>query len=88
METTELSPALHASAVNLDYLIGGVFVIMYAASPFNTPATNRSTTTWIRYHLAATMYLGVGLVLFGLLATYQPCQTALRHTLPVLGLDG
>jgi hypothetical protein len=88
METTELSPALPASAVNLDYLIGGVFVIMYAASRFNTPATNRSTTTWIRYHLAATMYLGVGLVLFGLLAAYRPFQTALRHTLPVLGLDG
>jgi curli biogenesis system outer membrane secretion channel CsgG len=80
METTELSPALHASAVNLDYLIGGVFVIMYAASRFNTRATNRSTTTWIRYHLAATMYLGVGLVLFGLLAAYRPFQTALRHT--------
>jgi hypothetical protein len=89
METqaAELSPALHASALNLDYLIGGVFVIVYAASRFNTPATNRSTTTWMRYHCAATMYLGVGLLLFGLLAAYQPLQAALRHALPILGLD-
>jgi hypothetical protein len=87
METqaAELSPALQA--LNLDYLIGGVFVIMYAASRFNTPATNRSTTTWVRYHVAATMYLGIGLLLFALLAAYQPFQTAVRHMLPVLGLE-
>jgi Na+/proline symporter len=89
METpaAELSPALQTGVLNLDYFIGGVFVIVYAASRFNTPATNRSTTTWLRYHVASTIYFGVGLLLFGLLAAYQPLQAAVRHTLPVLGLD-
>jgi curli biogenesis system outer membrane secretion channel CsgG len=82
-----LSPALQTGVLNLDYFIGGVFVIVYAASRFNTPATNRSTTTWLRYHVASTIYFGVGLLLFGLLAAYQPLQAAVRHTLPVLGLD-
>jgi hypothetical protein len=82
----ELLSTLYAGAItHLEYLIGGVFVIMYAASRFNTPVTNRSTTTWLRYHLAASMYLGVGLVLFALLAAYHPFQTALKHLLPTLG---
>jgi hypothetical protein len=82
----ELLSTLYAGAItHLEYLIGGLFVIMYAASRFNTPVTNRSTTTWTRYHLAASMYLGVGLVLYALLAAYHPFQTALKHLLPTLG---
>jgi hypothetical protein len=72
---------------HLEYLIGGLFVVMYAAHRFNTPPTNRSTTTWLRYHMAAKSYWLVGLGLFGLLAVHQPFQALLRHGVGLLGLD-
>ena len=71
----------------LDYVIGGLFVLMYASHRFNTPTTNRSTTTWLRYHMAAKSYWLVGLALFILLAIHQPFQAILKHSVSLLGLD-
>lgn len=70
----------------LDYLIGAVFVLVYASHRFNTPTSNRSTTTWLRYHVAAKTYWLVGLALFVLLGTYRPLQAVLQHGLPLVGL--
>jgi putative flippase GtrA len=51
-----------------DLAIGAVFVLISASSRFNTPPTNRSSTTALRYHTASLCYLLLGMALyFGLL---------------------
>ena len=46
----------------VDLCLGAVFVAFYAAGRFNTPATNRSSTTAIRYFLGLFCYCMVGLM--------------------------
>ena len=46
----------------VDLCLGAVFVVFYAAGRFNTPATNRSSTTAIRYFLGLFCYCMVGLL--------------------------
>jgi hypothetical protein len=48
----------------VDLFLGAVFIIFYAAGRFNTPATNRSSTTAIRYFLGLFCYCVVGLVAY------------------------
>jgi hypothetical protein len=40
----------------LDVVVGAVFVLFYSAQRFNTPSTNRSSTTWGRYLLGLCPY--------------------------------
>lgn len=68
----------------LDLLIGAAFVLVAAADRFNTPPTNRSSTTALRYHLAALGYMAVGLTLFfSILAFPQALNIA-----PAIGTVG
>src|SRR5688572_3171017 len=48
----------------VDLFLGAVFVLFYAANRFNTPATNRSSTTAVRYYLSLFCYCVVGLVAY------------------------
>jgi hypothetical protein len=45
-------------------LIGALFVLIAAAGRFNSPPTNRSSTTALRFHLAAICYLLFELTLY------------------------
>lgn len=45
-------------------LLGGIFVAVYALERFNTPKTNRSSTTAARYYAAALSYLGISLLIY------------------------
>lgn len=45
-----------------DLWIGGLFVLVSTADRFNTPHTNRSSTTILRFYMAAICYMAVGLV--------------------------
>ena len=47
---------------------GVLFVLVYAYDRFNTPSTNRSSTTWVRYRTSAFLYLASSLLLFLFLA--------------------
>ncbi len=40
----------------IDLVVGGVFVLLYSAQRFNTPATNRSSTTAGRFFLAVCIH--------------------------------
>lgn len=55
-----------------DFGIGAVFVLIAAASRFNTPPTNRCTTTALRYFVAGTCYVLVELGLYCLLLYGAP----------------
>ncbi|MDH5574699.1 MAG: hypothetical protein OEY80_04385 [Nitrospirota bacterium] len=57
------------SIVNVELLFGEVLVLMQSATQFNTPATNRSSTTACRYYMAIGMYLFIMTVGYYLLAT-------------------
>lgn len=52
-------------------LIGAVFILMYSYGRFNTPPTNRSSTTAFRYHLGASVYTFTILALYSLIV-YVP----------------
>lgn len=51
-----------------DYLAGMVFVLVYSYARFNTPPTNRSSTTAGRYFMALSLYMMAALATFMLLA--------------------
>ena len=38
------------------WFIGGIVVVATSYSRFNSPPTNRSSTTWLRYHALACVY--------------------------------
>ena len=40
----------------IDLILGGVFVLFYAGHRFNTPTTNRSSTTAVRYFVSLFFY--------------------------------
>lgn len=61
---------------NLDLILGTIFIVFGAADRFNTPATNRSSTTAIRYFAALFGYCGVGLAAYALLVHF-PALVAL-----------
>lgn len=59
-------------------LIGAIFVLISAAGRFNTPHTNRSSTTALRYYTAFLCYLLVGLGLYFALLSFGPLLEALK----------
>lgn len=58
------------SALSLEFLLGAVIVGVYAWERFNTPPTNRASTTAGRYHTSALAYLGVSLLSYWLFTRY------------------
>lgn len=49
---------------SVDLLLGAVFVMFYAGTRFNTPATNRSSTTGGRYFVGLSLYCLVGIGIY------------------------
>ena len=54
----------------IDVGLGAVFIVFHAAGRFNTPATNRSSTTAGRYFLGLFCYCLVGLVFYTTLVQF------------------
>jgi hypothetical protein len=66
----------------LDLILGTIFIVFGAADRFNTPATNRSSTTAIRYFAALFGYCGVGLAAYALLVHFPSLVTLLLQSPP------
>ena len=64
---TSASSAIYFS---VDLILGAVFVLFYAGSRFNTPATNRSSTTAGRYFVGLSLYCLVGICFYLLLVAF------------------
>jgi len=73
--------AFHASAV---FWVGVVLIFVYALERFNTPPTNRPSTTWLRYHTAAMVYVGLFEVTFAVIARYPQLIGYLHAWVPDL----
>ena len=54
----------------IDLVLGGVFVLFYSGTRFNTPSTNRSSTTAARYFMGLFLYCLVSLSVYGLLVAF------------------
>jgi hypothetical protein len=63
----------------LDLAVGAVFVLFYTAHRFNTPSTNRSSTTAARYFLALGAYCIVGLGVYLALVQFPHLVTFLAQ---------
>jgi hypothetical protein len=48
----------------VEMVLGGLFVVFHAYQRFNTPSSNRSSTTALRYHLGATLYAALALLTY------------------------
>ena len=55
---------------SVDLILGAVFVLFYAGSRFNTPATNRSSTTAGRYFVGLFLYCLVGICAYVTLVAF------------------
>ena len=51
--------------------IGGIFVLVSAWSRFNTPSTNRSSTTFFRFASGLILYVAASLLFYSVLAFSQ-----------------
>jgi len=65
--------------MNGELLIGAIFVLFSAAERFNTPETNRSSTTALRYYLASFCYLLVGMSLYSGLVFFPSVVDGIGH---------
>jgi hypothetical protein len=54
----------------IDLLLGGVFVLFYAGHRFNTPTTNRSSTTAVRYFVGLFLYCLVAIGFYSVLVYF------------------
>lgn len=61
-------------------VLGALFVVYHALQRFNTPASNRSSTTALRYHLGAGAYGGIALLSYLLLSRFPDLLTQLGST--------
>jgi len=70
--TVATSAAAASSTIyySVDVFLGAVFVLFYAGTRFNTPATNRSSTTAGRYYMGLFLYCLVGIGLYMTLVTF------------------
>jgi hypothetical protein len=59
-------------------VIGAIFVLISAAGRFNTPHTNRSSTTALRYYVAFFCYLLVGMGLYFTLLGFGPLLEGIK----------
>lgn len=80
-------------SISVVFLTGALLIFIYALERFNTPPTNRSSTTWFRYHVAALVYVGLFEVTFALITRYPALLGYLQGLAPsyddaLLGLAG
>ena len=70
--TAATSAAAASSTIyySVDVFLGAVFVLFYAGTRFNTPVTNRSSTTAGRYYVGLFLYCLVGICLYMTLVTF------------------
>ena len=54
----------------IDLLLGGVLVLFYAGQRFNTPTTNRSSTTAVRYFVSLFFYFIVVIGVYAILVYF------------------
>jgi hypothetical protein len=54
----------------VDLALGAILIIVYTSDRFNTPPTNRSSTTAARYYTAAGSYVIVALAVYGFLIRF------------------
>src|SRR6185295_12001665 len=66
------SSAATASTIyfSVDLVLGAVFVLFYAGTRFNTPSTNRSSTTAGRYFVGLFLYCLVGICFYVTLVAF------------------
>jgi len=58
------------NALSPEFLLGALFVTVYAVERFNTPHTNRALTTAGRYYAAVSVYLGTSLLFYWVFTRY------------------
>src|SRR5689334_3466956 len=66
-----------ANVIDFEALLGAVLVVAHALQRFNTPPTNRLSTTALRYYVAAFCYCAFGIVLYVTLLNYPQVLSAL-----------
>ncbi|MCK5230081.1 MAG: hypothetical protein KAR13_07435 [Desulfobulbaceae bacterium] len=54
----------------IELILGAVFLSVHAYDRFNTPPTNRASTTAVRYHTAAVTYFSIYLCIYYVLTKY------------------
>lgn len=54
----------------VELILGAVFLSVHAYDRFNTPPTNRASTTAVRYHTAAVTYFAIYLFIYYVLTKY------------------
>ena len=63
-------PAVLGDTLYIDTVLGLVFILVYAIDRFNTPPTNRSSTTAVRYYTGALFYCLFGLLVYSVLVKW------------------
>jgi hypothetical protein len=81
-EPERRSDAAAEPHTTIDEILGAAFVLWFAAQRFNTPRTNRSSTTAVRYYTAAIFYCLFGLALYSMLVGFPDL---LRQALAAAG---
>lgn len=56
--------------MNIEWILGGIFVVLHAYKRYNTPASNRSTTTFIQFSVYGILYCLSMLMLYLFLAAF------------------
>src|SRR5881296_2779045 len=54
----------------IDLILGAVLILFYSGNRFNTPPTNRSSTTAVRYFVALFFYCLVGVGFYIMLVEF------------------
>jgi hypothetical protein len=66
--------------MSIDIVLGAIFVVVYAGDRFNTPPTNRSSTTAARFLGGTTVYCAFAVAVYGvLLNSPHLLDVALAH---------
>jgi hypothetical protein len=60
--------------LSFDFWLGAVFVLLHSYDRFNTPHTNRASTTAARYFVGVAAYLFVALVTYFVVGRYRACS--------------
>jgi hypothetical protein len=71
------------SHFTLEMLVGAAFIVLYSYGRFNSPPTNRSSTTAFRYHLGATVYTLTILTFYSILASVRPMASRIYGDQPL-----
>jgi hypothetical protein len=68
--TSSVASATNTIYYSVDLLLGAIFVLFYAGTRFNTPASNRSSTTAGRYFVGLVLYCLVGIASYLTLVSF------------------